>query len=385
MPEKNIPNKNNRRSRRRAWGSITEVRRGKKYVLRWTQNTPRGRKRLTKTFYGTYAQANLELDRIHVERAEDKPVPTIRQAWDVWALPTMQARVEQGTLSPNSARQYESWWNNVGPRWGSTPVDALRAVDLQAWLLTLTRSQADGALKVLRKIYSHVATMIPLPLDPFAASVRYTLPTRTERARTKGVYGLAEAREVARALRGSSLEPAFILACFAGCRVGESLGVKLGDIEVFASDESILVAVDIVRQMELHGTEPTPDGQLKTASSVRTTVVLPEFGERLLEIAEERREFGTEWLCDRGDGLPLNKSRCGRLWKRFCAANGIRCVPFQNFRNSWRTFGEMELRMPWDLLETLMGHKLPGVSGAHYIRPSKDQLVCAVRDALRVI
>lgn len=46
-----------KKQRRRVWGSVTEMRRGKKYVLRWMQNTPQGRRRKTKTVYGTYREA----------------------------------------------------------------------------------------------------------------------------------------------------------------------------------------------------------------------------------------------------------------------------------------------------------------------------------------
>ncbi len=374
------------RNRRRSWGSITEVTRGKKYVLRWTQNTPAGRRRLTKTVYGTYRQANLELERIHVERAEDRPVPTVAQAWETWALPTMRRRVEEGTLAANSLKMYESAWKaRVGGRWGDTPVDALRAVDLQQWLLTLTEDQARGALRVLRKVYSVVSTFIALPLDPFAASVRYALPRRRERARSKEVYTMAEARDLARALRGHPIEGAFHMACFGSCRAGESLGVKLSDIEAVACGETTVLTVSICRQMPQKGFEPTPDGRLKTDRSVRNVILFPECTERLLELAEERREYGHEWLTDRGDGLPMNTAACARMWKDFCKSNGARWIPWQNLRTSWRTIAEMECRLPWDLCEILMGHKLPGMSGSHYIRPSKEQLVRTYLDALRSI
>ena len=51
-----------RKQRRRAWGSITEAKRGKKYILRWQKNTPCGRKRKTKTVYATYREACAEID-----------------------------------------------------------------------------------------------------------------------------------------------------------------------------------------------------------------------------------------------------------------------------------------------------------------------------------
>ena len=53
-----------RKKQRRAWGSVTEIKRGKKYVLRWMENTPDGRKRKTRTVYGTYREACAALDAI---------------------------------------------------------------------------------------------------------------------------------------------------------------------------------------------------------------------------------------------------------------------------------------------------------------------------------
>lgn len=173
-----------KKQRRRVWGSVTEMRRGKKYVLRWMQNTPQGRRRKTKTVYGTYREACAELDRIHVEHADDAPVPTIAKAYETWLVPKMAAQVEAGTLAPNTRDLVlRSWKNYVGPRWGAMPVDQLRAVELQDWLLTLPAATADTALLTLRKVYACVSTFIRLPLDPFAASVRYTMPTRKTRER----------------------------------------------------------------------------------------------------------------------------------------------------------------------------------------------------------
>lgn len=40
-----------RKKQRRAWGSVTEIKRGKKYVLRWMEDTPEGRNRKTRTVY----------------------------------------------------------------------------------------------------------------------------------------------------------------------------------------------------------------------------------------------------------------------------------------------------------------------------------------------
>ena len=370
------------RTRRRPWGSITEVTRGKKYILRWTQNTPTGRKRLTRTVYGTYAQANLELERLHVEHADDSPSPTVRRAYEAWVLPTMAAQVENGQLAKSTYTAITGAWRlHVEPRWGDTPVDQLRAVDLQEWLLTLSLGQASNSLWVLSRIYKKAVTMVPLPFNPFAANVEYVLPKRNVKPRPKGVYTLSEALDVLDRLHGHPIEGAFILACFAGLRTGESLGVRLDDVEPFAGTETVY-AVAVERQMGACSADV--ETTLKTAQSYRTAIVLQPAAARFAEILEERRAFGTVWVTDRGNGLPVGKNNLNRWWRDFCRDTGVEHIPWQNLRNSWRTMAETELRMPWDLMELLMGHKLPGMSGAHYIRPSKEQLVCSYRESLRI-
>lgn len=369
-------------TRRRPWGSITEVVKGKKYVLRWTQNTPKGRKRLTKTVYGTRKQASLELDRIHVEQADDTITPTVAQAWSMWTVPMLEAQREQGKLSGNTWDYYNRVWaNHVEPRWGKVPVDQLRAIDLQNWLLTLTKGTARAAVMVLRRIYSNVAALMPLPLNPFAPTVRYIMPTATT-ARSAEVYALDEARAVLSKLCGSMLEPAFILACFGSCRSGESLAVALDSVHEFRRGDAVVAAVEICQQMPQTATEPARE--LKNAQSHRVVCIPPEVAPRLLEIAEERREFGTKWLCDRGDGTPMDRNACMTRWRRFCKREGVRYIPWANLRNSWRTIAETEAKLPWELAEMLMGHKLPGVSGSHYIRPSMEQVVDSYFSALGI-
>lgn len=214
----------------------------------------------------------------------------------------MAAQVAAGTLAPNTRNLVaRSWANYVGPTWGSMPVDQLRPVHLQEWLLTLPAATADTALLTLRKIYGTVSGFVVLPIDPFAATVKYTMPTRKTRERSKRLYTLAEAKDILGRLRGISLEAPFIMACFGSCRSGESLGIRTDEVMPFAAGSTTLATVDLVRQMEQAGIEPTADGVLKTRKSMRTVVVLPEAAGRLLEIAGERRAAGSEWLADRGD------------------------------------------------------------------------------------
>lgn len=151
---------------------------------------------------------------------------------------------------------------------------------------------------------------VVLLIDPFAPTVKYTMPTRKTRERSKRLYTLAEAKDILGRLHGISLEAPFIMACFGSCRSGESLGIRTDGVMPFAMESTTLATVDLVRQTEQAGIEPAADGVLKTRKSIRTVVVLPDAAGRLLEIADERRAAGSEWLADRGDGLPMNRGEC---------------------------------------------------------------------------
>lgn len=229
----------------------------------------------------------------------------------------MAAQVAAGALAPNTRSLVtRSWANYVGPTWGSMPVDQLRPVHLQEWLLTLPAATADTALLTLHKIYGTVSGFVVPPIDPFVATVKYTMPTRKTRKRSKRLYTLAEAKDILGRLRGTSLEAPFIMACFGSCRSGESLGIRIDEVLPFAAESATLATVDLVRQMEQAGIEPTADGVLKTRKSMRTVGVLPDAAGRLLEIAGERRAAGSEWLVHRGDGLPMNRGMCNHRWKK---------------------------------------------------------------------
>ena len=59
----------------------------------------------------------------------------------------------------------------------------------------------------------------------------------------------------------------------------------------------------------------------------------------------------------------MGKAAAGAMWRT------LGRIPFANLRNSWRTFAQFEWGVGYDTLELLMGHKLPGVTGQHYLVP----------------
>ena len=353
-------------AKRRTWGTIKTMARDK-HVLRY--NADGARKSVT--FYGTRREAEAELARLRLmhERnpARRKP-PTVSQAAEAWWLPWIEREFADGGISANTRKAYlYAWRRSVEPRWGGVRLDAAKASDVQSWLLELTRSHARNALVVLRKIADFAVKRDLLQSCAFALS--YDLP-KASRARSKDVLTLEEADALFGALRGSVVEAPFIAACFGSCRTGESLGIRVEEVEREYAHGITLAVAQIERQMPVSGHEPTD--MLKTDASRRIIVIPGKWGERFLEIAEERSAVGSEWMADRRDGLPLCKDVLGRQWRKHATEDA---PPFSNLRNSWRTFAQAEWRIDYDLLETLMGHRLEGVTGRHYLRFTREQIV----------
>lgn len=331
---------------------------------------------MCKTVCGTYREAALELARIRVECAEDRPVPTVGEAHDMWFAPMLSRRVREGRIKQATAEKYErSWRSHARARWGAVPLDSVRPLDVQAWLMGLPAGPARDALSMLRRIGELAVRYEAVSSNKFGG--QFELPAR-ERVRARDTLTLAQADETLSRLYGADLEAPFILACFGGCRTGESLGVKCAEVELAESCGLSLAVVPIVRRMGHVGDLPMADGDMKTAQSVRTAVIPEPYGTRLLEIAHSLMEEGRFWLADRDDGLPMNRRRLNYRWG---AVVGGR-VPFSNLRPSWRTFAQYEWGVDPDTLEILMGHVIPTVTGKHYLRPTTANLVEAVAGAV---
>ena len=349
------------KKRRRAWGSVTRVSRDK-HVIRWVESTPEGRKRRSRTIHGTYAEACLELDRLHVLHADERACPTVGRAAELWWLPWVMS----DAVSPKTRSSYLSAWEaHVRPRWGSTPLDAVHPMEVQAWLDGMTKGAAATALVVARRIGDLAVKYEACPSNKFR--VAYDMPAAGRDARA-GVLTLAQAAELLARMRGARAEAPFILSCFGGCRTGESLGVRADEVSIAERRGVPVAMVPIVRQMESEGELPVE--RLKNAQSRRVACVPGQYAERLAEIAAERLAEGCAWLADRGDGLPMNQHALLYDWRVDFGAP----VEWRALRASWRTIAGMDWRVDYDAAELLMGHSLPGVTGRHYMRPSPDQL-----------
>lgn len=373
-----------RKKQRRSWGSVTEVKRGKKYVLRWLETTPEGRKRKTETVYGTYREACNRLDAIHADvmmRKDDRRVMTIGEVAEKWWLPEIEERLASGSLKPATAKLYKIAWSaHVKERWGNVPCDKVRQGDVQDWLDRMTKGTARIAVVVAQRIMDIAVLREEAEVNRFRA--KYRIPTAGE-TRTKDVLTQDEAEAVLAQLHASTLEAPFIMQCFGGCRVAESLAVAVDDISFENKSGELFAVAAIHRQASVKNGPPREIGDMKNKQSNRVTVIPPPYSMRLKEIHAARIAEGSRWIADRGDGEAYSCARASGEWRSKWREVGVsgKTVTMQNLRPSWRTMAEVEWKVNDRLLELMMGHKLPGVTGAHYMRQDDKALSDAFAEA----
>lgn len=352
--------------KRSSWGSIAETSRGT-YVIRYHVNGPEGRKRKCETFRGTRREAETRLAELRLMHSEDAPCPTVGQAYRMWYAPRLDERFSAGELSESSRTAYTGVWrNHAEPRWGRVPLDAVRPLDVQAWLDGLgSAATARNALMVLRGVADMAVMYEACRENKFA--LPYSMPKGVKRRR-RDVLTLAEMDALWGKLRGTIVEAPYLLAAFGGLRTGEALAVGVDSVRLEEHCGLPLALVEVRAQMGMRGHEPT--SRLKNEQSRRTAIIPPPYSTRLMELCGECRGYESEWLSGMWERVPANKGQLDYRWGRDAGDP----IPFQNLRNSWRTACRFDWRVPDDVAEAIMGHKLPGVTGSHYLRPGSDAL-----------
>lgn len=364
-----------KRKKRRSWGSITTITKTK-HVLRWPENTPEGRKRRSYTFYGTYKEANLWLDIKHAELQQEEKneiTPTVDKVYRIWYLPQLEKRFASGDISKNTYNSFiRAYERNIAPEWANTPVNEVKPLKVQEWILTLTRSVAQVSMTVFKLIMD--SAMPYEVLDDNILRRKYAMPTQGA-TRSKDVYKFDELMILLDKARNQPWEAAFIVAGFGGARTGESLAVAKDDLRTIESIGQQFAVVPIKRQ--LSHIDGIIEERTKNDQSARETLIPLQYGGgRLLEIANSST---SQWLNIEPTGKLISQQKLKYYWSRFTKKD---YVPFRNLRNSWRTYAQYLWGVDYDTLELLMGHKIPGMTGAHYLRPSIEDLARKLAEAL---
>jgi hypothetical protein len=97
--------------------------------------------------------------------------------------------VDQGDLAQQSLVQYRSTWRcHVRTRWQETPADMVRPIDVQQWLIGLSRVAAEASLHLMRQIMDYPTRYGLISSNPLA--IRYLLPSPTTTSHREDGVGL---------------------------------------------------------------------------------------------------------------------------------------------------------------------------------------------------
>lgn len=367
------------RKQRSTWGSITRL--GKdRYRLRWWEERDDGYARRSEVVRGTRRAAERRLAEIRSSLDETAPHRmarhklTVGEAFEMWWLPDAKDRLSVGEMAKSTFDNYVSRWRcHVRPVWGDVALTDVRPIDVQEWLLGLTKDMASMSLMLMRQVFEMCVRYEATDRNPVAG--RFRMPKRADRRHSKDVYTLDEMTTALDAVKGTGAYVPAVLCGIGSCRVGESLGARidLGEVRKITACGMTIAVVDVVRNVDRNG-HVGPDHALKTPQSERPVVIPEPWSIDVLSV-------GGTWLCDRGTGSPLSQSSVNHIWLRSLESSGIKPIPFRNLRNSWRTFMRWELGIQEDLLEAMMGHAGKNVGEVHYDRPREEVFAQTVADA----
>ncbi len=372
------------RKMRSSFGCVQRLDRNR-YRLRWWADTPGGRRRKTEIVRGTRREAERRMAEIRAGLDENRRhrlrhVPTVAEAFEQWWLPDADEKLADGRLAQNTYKcRMSKWRRYLRPRWGEVKANEIDPLEVQEWLATMTKKPAADSLALLRQILD--LCLIYGVVEDNVARRPYRMP-QAQQSRADGAYTLAELDRIAQAAEGSPCEAAMIVSMFGGARTGEALGIKLDEVERDEYEGLPLTVARCVRQVYADGTV-SADGALKTPQSVRALVVPPPWGDRLWELAERARAAGEARLTDNGVGSPIRQTAYVSEWRRAVEKAGVPVKQPRAARRSWETFMRWDMEVDPSKLEQMMGHALPGVTGAHYDKPTARMFVQAVGKAFK--
>ena len=355
---------------RRTFGCLQRVRK-ETYRLRWTD----AGRRKSETVYGSRVDAERRLAEIQLTLDQSKRhMLTIGEIFDKYVYPDYVRKCTPGTL-----KNVHSYYNGyVKPQYAKTYADDIHVQAVQDWLLSIPFGAAKGSIVILRLCLRQAVLLELIEHSPL--DIKLTLPKDSTRAVSKAIINAADIDTYYNAVRDSIVESCFILGACAGLRVGESLGVKIGEVEPYRIDSTLAAVVPVRREVDDLGRIVTnADGseRVKTPQSIRYAVVLEPYASRLLELQRIAADRGDVYLTDAGTGSPIGKIMIRRKWYALLDSAGLKRILLRNLRPTFATAAHHEYGMLTEDVARLLGHSRPIITYETYQRPNKDAVVKA--------
>lgn len=350
---------------RDSWGSLQYDAKKRKARIRYWAEGADGYKRRSKTIRNcTRKEAEAARAALMLEHGEDAPCPTVQQAWERYALPYYQKKVDEGSYSAHTLNIHKSRWRvHIEPRWGNAYCDTITPLAMQQWFDKLAYRTAIDCNKILRRLFKLVSK--------YHQNVRnimlegYDMPHRSKvNGHDNDPWSPDELMDIWDACRDTWLEASILLRGYAGCRPGESLAVKSNDVQVVMKSPVIVASIVLDDQILGHGYGKV--STMKNDQSERITLIAGMPAERLIHLAENAQGYVT----NDGMGNWVKQERFNKAFYSKIKSNGIARHPIKNMRKTWETAIRWQMGLPPWISEPLMGHKMPGVTAQYYDRPT---------------
>lgn len=356
-----------RRRQRDQWGSISYDPKKKVGVIRyWASIDDRGYMRHCKTVHGTRAEVEEARAKLMLAHGKDTACPTVNDMYVRYYWPSRVDAVNNGTLVKKTADGCASYYEKrIKPTWGNVPLDQVKPLGVQKWLNGLIYTVALKCMPIFRKIMTYGVRYGYIDNNPLNES--YDMPSKkTMEKRDDGIWDATQLPEVWRVAWGTWIEGAVLLQGFASCRYGESLSVRGTDVIDLSTNGVTVAGIVIDSQIDDDNEDVS---RTKNEQSVRIAVMAGYPAKRMLYLA---KNAGDVYITNDGFGGAPSQSKVRRHFESIIKKSDVQYHVMKNLRKSWQTIARWKLRLDPVYSEPMMGHKMPGVTSAHYDRPTAE-------------
>jgi integrase len=267
-----------------------------------------------------------------IDRGDWKDPRAVGELFSAYAATWLTTRRLRGRpLSPVTLQLYERRLRReIRPTFGDLPLEKITTAAVRDWYAEVTKVGATTAAQSYRLLHAILATAVSdsvLERNPCVLRGAGYLQHEERPLVTRGeMERLADAMPV-------HLRPLVSLAFWGGLRMGELLGLRVGDVDLDAQAGSGVLRVE--RQLQETGGEVS---FVEPKASSRRTINL--YGPIVAELESHLRsrsfDAGAQMFV-RADGSPLRGHHVHSAWKRARVAVGMPHVRVHDLRHGGLT------------------------------------------------
>ena len=324
-------------------------------------------KRRWAVVHGSLDDAEAKRAELRLRRRRGERTQPIRKSFEQYAWEWLELQpVRERT------REVHSWAlrEHLIPCFGRRRLDQITVDDVAAYIATMRRKGLRGStilttLRPLSKILAHATRRGAIPVNPCTQLERGERP-KLDDQRPKRILSLDEMQAVIASADGEQYRCLLELLLTSGLRIGEALGLWVGDLDRAHS----LIRVEY--QLGRDG-DRTP---LKTAESRRAIDIPPQLMQRLVAMVVERGSLNdpTAFVFASRNGSGLMRKVATAALNRAAKAAAI-AAPKPSLHDLRHSHASMliALDVPVVDVQRRLGHRKPDTTLRVYAHQWKER------------